>query len=459
MKKIGAVLLIVAAMVALTNASVWEGAASSSSSRDLPETGYYAATNAFPRNTVVDITNLENGKTIRAVVSAPLENPGLLALLSKDAAAVIGIPERTIGRIRMNQSGDPAAFSRFGEALPSPGDPDRDPSAFVSGNRGAAGASVAEAPPVPEIPPAALPAPEAPPADEAAGSVAEAPAVPAAALPVPEAPPADEAGSSVAEAPAPEQTRAEDIDDLTIVDLPDDYIPPSDREDIAAVPEATIPDREAAPEIVPDLAWSPPAATEREDLMEPEPEGIADGYAGEAAPEIVPDLAWNPPAATEREDLTEPKPRDIADGYAGEAPAAAETPDAGAGTPRGEYGLALVPTEERPPASAAPAPALPALAARTPPPVSGDNNFPVPVIRELEAGKYYLQLAASRNSDAVKTELAKINGRWPLAVQVSEQAAFPYRILVGPVSQGESRALLQQIRMSYQDAFVRVGQN
>jgi hypothetical protein len=87
----------------------------------------------------------------------------------------------------------------------------------------------------------------------------------------------------------------------------------------------------------------------------------------------------------------------------------------------------------------------------------GDYGFPVPVIRELEEGKYYLQLAASRSQDAVKTELAKIGEYWPLKVQVSERDSYPYRILVGPVNQGESRALLLRFKGSYEGAFVRRG--
>ncbi|MDR2630956.1 MAG: hypothetical protein LBC60_08550, partial [Spirochaetaceae bacterium] len=114
-------------------ASIWEGAAAVSISGELPESGYYVATKSFPRNTVVDITNLESGKTVRAIVATGLDSPGLLAILSKDAADIIGIQARSIGRIRITVPSDPIAFSRFTEGLVPKGDPDHDPQAAING--------------------------------------------------------------------------------------------------------------------------------------------------------------------------------------------------------------------------------------------------------------------------------------------------------------------------------------
>jgi len=56
--------LIITAVLALTGASVWEGSAAVVSPGDLPGGGYSAATNSFPRNSIIDITNLENSKTV-----------------------------------------------------------------------------------------------------------------------------------------------------------------------------------------------------------------------------------------------------------------------------------------------------------------------------------------------------------------------------------------------------------
>jgi hypothetical protein len=128
------VLALILALVVLSGASVWEGAAALAPRGDLPEDGYYAATNSFPQNTVVDITNLETGKSVRAIVSSGLNTPGLLAILSADTASRIGLSAKTIGRIRMTQPEDPIAFSRFTEGLVVSGDPDYDPEAMIAGD-------------------------------------------------------------------------------------------------------------------------------------------------------------------------------------------------------------------------------------------------------------------------------------------------------------------------------------
>ncbi|MDR2136225.1 MAG: septal ring lytic transglycosylase RlpA family protein, partial [Treponema sp.] len=126
------VVTLAAVLLSLGGASVWEGAAALAPRGDLPEDGYYAATNSFPPNTVVDITNLETGKSIRAIVAAGLNTPGLLAVLSPDAAGRIGLGTKAIGRIRMTQPEDPVAFARFTEGLVTSGDPDYDPEAMLA---------------------------------------------------------------------------------------------------------------------------------------------------------------------------------------------------------------------------------------------------------------------------------------------------------------------------------------
>ena len=134
MKKLIPIIIAIVSIYTLVNASVWEGAAAIAGSGELPDNGLYMATNSFPGNTVVDVTNLENGRTIRVIVSSGLDTPGLLALLSKDAADSIGLQGRTLGRIRMSQPADPIAFSRFAEGRAYSSDPDYDPSAFVALN-------------------------------------------------------------------------------------------------------------------------------------------------------------------------------------------------------------------------------------------------------------------------------------------------------------------------------------
>ncbi|MDR3171438.1 MAG: SPOR domain-containing protein [Treponema sp.] len=93
----------------------WEGAAAVVQNGDveLPETGYYAAVDAksYPRNTVVEITNLATEQTIQVTVFASFDTPGLLAVLSQDAAAAIGLQTGSIGRIKMIQAKDRLSLS------------------------------------------------------------------------------------------------------------------------------------------------------------------------------------------------------------------------------------------------------------------------------------------------------------------------------------------------------------
>ena len=109
---------IVTACILLLNASewegsIWEGNAVVAAHGDLPVEGLYVATNVFPRNTVVYITNLETEKTIPVTVAASLDNPGLLITLTREAAEAIGMPIGSLGRIKMIQPADPEAFSQY----------------------------------------------------------------------------------------------------------------------------------------------------------------------------------------------------------------------------------------------------------------------------------------------------------------------------------------------------------
>ena len=113
MKKTYLFLCVCASFLILAGSSIWEGATMTGG--DLPETGLYMATNSFPINTVVEVTNLENGIITRAIVYSGLDTAGFLALLSKDAAGALNIQDRSLGRIRMNQVSDLLALSRFTE--------------------------------------------------------------------------------------------------------------------------------------------------------------------------------------------------------------------------------------------------------------------------------------------------------------------------------------------------------
>jgi hypothetical protein len=110
MRKLSLFPFILISFFMLVSASYWEGAAELSD--DLPANGWYIATNSLPINTVVDVTNLENGETRQLTVLKGLSTSGFLALLSRDAANALGIERGSLSRIRLSQNPDPLAFSR-----------------------------------------------------------------------------------------------------------------------------------------------------------------------------------------------------------------------------------------------------------------------------------------------------------------------------------------------------------
>ncbi|MDR1470542.1 MAG: hypothetical protein LBT00_14775 [Spirochaetaceae bacterium] len=113
-----------------------DGAASVALQGALPDTGFFAASNSFSRNTAVNVTNLDNGKTTQVIIAKGLEASeyGFLLTLSHDAANAIGIYGRDIGRVRVSLPTSSPAFSRYSDGRSFSGDPDYDPRAFVRSN-------------------------------------------------------------------------------------------------------------------------------------------------------------------------------------------------------------------------------------------------------------------------------------------------------------------------------------
>jgi hypothetical protein len=428
-------LCLLPVIVFLTGASVWEGAASVSAGGDLPDEGYYAATNSFPRNTVVDVTNLETGKTIRVIVASGLETPGLLAILSRDAAQNIGLRPRSIGRIRMTQPQDPIAYSLFSEGLASSGDPDFDPRARIAAENPASPDSAGDS------------------GSSTAGGFAEDRGSPGAGGSAEDSGPAGDGSLAAVPAAGPESPEPAAAESPVspgsgeeITDVPDHYSPPAD------------PGNEAGD---PDLAW---AAPEEE--------------ADVSFPPETPELAGTAPLRTpEAAEIPETSHAVLPSGPEPDHPSA-ELPEAGLG----ETELTLVPAGERPPEDRyviAPddfippvtgqnsAPDLPPSGSSPPegpyipeiPPVRQEFLFSVPLVTGLEQGKYYLQLGAYQRTEAVEAEITRIGTNYPLLVQNGGSPGNPvYRILLGPVNLGESGALLERFKKSgYGDAFIKQG--
>ncbi len=428
MKRFGLLFLAILSVCLFLSASVWEGAGTISPSGLLPEEGYYAATNSFPRNTVVDITNLETRKTIRVIVAAGLDSPGLLAMVSRDAANAIGLTSTAIGRIRMSMPNDPIAFSRFSEDLSPSGDPDHDPRAAVSQHTGSAN----------------------PPGSGDASAFK------------------DDFYSS----------------NNKVVDIPETYSPSAlngvDDSVTAVTPPHSV---WIYPEEIDETLNGSGTAAETVIIGEEIPEGITEypeffvwesaGDSQAHADEDFPEESLSPDHALALDSL-EPELE----------------PPALHGT--GET-ITLIPADERPPevtiydilpedaeinplpdailSETAPAgdvyipedhfinpvnpvvEGIPPYTSNTPVP----PTFSVPMIYNLERGKYYLQLGAFSKTDSVEQVITNVGKSYPLSVQPAGTTSSPvYRVLLGPVNLGESAALLQRFKtIGYKDAFIR----
>ena len=114
--------------------SVWEGSAAVGRYGEFPATGYYAATNAFPRNTALVVKNLDNGNTSSVIVVDRVSQPGLFMLLSRDAAKELGLSDSDITQVRVvieKKSTDLPSVVEDDMAF-SP-DPDLNPAVSASG--------------------------------------------------------------------------------------------------------------------------------------------------------------------------------------------------------------------------------------------------------------------------------------------------------------------------------------
>jgi len=134
--------------------------------------------------------------------------------------------------------------------------------------------------------------------------------------------------------------------------------------------------------------------------------------------------------------------------------------------------ITLVPAEERlPPIHGQPAATANGNTAIVPPSVtrvtvspalntlSGEefSPFQAPLISSLAPGKWYVQLCVYSRPDNVEDEINRIGAGYPVAIQnVGTDTSPMFRVLLGPLNQGESGAILQRFKsIGYNDAFVR----
>ena len=473
-----------ALLAQIAGAAVWEGSANSAAGRSLQGEAYGIATNSFPRNTVVDVTNLENSRTVRVLVVSGQSNSGLLATLSRSAAESIGISGGSVRRVRISQPADAVAFAHIRRGpLPGPAEEapgaeaarpheaaDPEPPETAGGaaataapGAGAAGAPAEAAAPTGAAQAAATGRASAPGgAAMAAGAPAEAaaPAAAAVAAGAPAQAAAPDGAAMAAGAPAEAEAPTE----------PGSWLAGAHSRPGAAQPAA------AAALLA---APAPGGAA---------PSGAAPGGAQQAAqaagaqqPRAIGErtLPASMPARPARtiahvpqiyvpnfrliptEERLPPAPREhaLAPEYfiqpielGQEAP---EAPIAEAMEP-GALAMAEEPEPACPSAEAA---QIAAEAAQGGAHGGAAHAALFSAVASLERDAWYVQLGAFRDPLSAAEEIGRAGAYPALVQQIGSEAEPMFRVLLGPLNQGESAALLRRVRsVGNGEAFVRQGE-
>lgn len=123
-------LLCAVVLVPLSAQYEWEGNAVVGSYGEFPREGNYAASNTFPRNTVVVVTNVNTGAQTELIVTRRLDEPGIFMLLSEDAGNELEIRGDRPVRVRARPSyGNGVTAVSPSQDLPYSPDPDINPAA------------------------------------------------------------------------------------------------------------------------------------------------------------------------------------------------------------------------------------------------------------------------------------------------------------------------------------------
>lgn len=114
--------------------AVFEGSIAVGTYGRLPSTGLYAASNAFPKNSTVRVTDAASGKSVDVLVVEGLDNPNIFLLLSPEAAERVSLSPNKVmrGRVAQVPVGDPVSEAVVGESSLNP-DPDNNPAASLPG--------------------------------------------------------------------------------------------------------------------------------------------------------------------------------------------------------------------------------------------------------------------------------------------------------------------------------------
>ena len=449
LRRLGTALALLFLAAGLCNAQeAWEGNAAMVRRGTFPETGLFAASNSFPRDSRVEVRSLVTGTTVQVTVVQRIEETdNIFILLSEQAAERLGVSGSEVVRVAARLiTGPPASsWKPDGEQAFNP-DPDINPAAELQA-RDLEPALLAEAP--------AEPAPlETPPEEPAAEAPGEAPSAAAEPPPTAAEPPAAEAPPAV-DRPSPEQERLAELQQR----LPQKQLfqPPRQSERFAL----SVPEEPALPEEPAEPEAEPPAE-------EPPPEEPAVAEVPEEAP--AEEEPAQPPVVVELEaeqalEPLEPEPRvslagpqETRDALAVELPVPSPLePD----RPEAEGTRLAAPQEEQPLAlePAAPPLELPAEEPAVEAPPAGEPAVAVaaPPAPVLTPQAYFLQLGAYSSRTLAEKLARDLGPNYQVSIlPTADRTRTIYKVLIGPLNTDESGTLLYLFKArGFKDAFLR----
>ncbi|RPJ07563.1 MAG: SPOR domain-containing protein, partial [Spirochaetaceae bacterium] len=100
------ILLVFISLSILAAEESWQGNAAVARRGEFEAEGLYAASNSFPENTMVAVTNLDNGKSVTVTIRKRIDgSAGLFLLLSESAASVLAMRPSEIIRVETRVTG------------------------------------------------------------------------------------------------------------------------------------------------------------------------------------------------------------------------------------------------------------------------------------------------------------------------------------------------------------------
>lgn len=496
MKRIIVLAVSILTVAFQASASSWEGSAMMGSYGDFPSGGYFAACNSFPRNTAVEVTNLETGKAVTVIIVRGLDNPGVFMMVSAEAAEALGLRQGKITRVR---AVEPRSVSTLAPSAASRRslDADFNPRLLAIDELKRMGYDRDGTPTAPAVVPVQDPARTPPAPDDTPILVSPSP------VPRPLAAPATL--PEVLNRPGTAQS-APDMIQLSLAEpaVPLEPPPANRALDGSATMAEGLPglsDRVVAHELsaparhqdqtLATLDWPELEADEIPDivlerLMEPAQTipatSLAEGeiiFLDTGTPSAVASETPSSGAGETGVALTQPEaatPAQVATPEAG-APEPVQTGPVGAIEPSepgeglpGEVIVVLQPTDLRPPVAdaplvteASPERKAPDPVVRTPVPV---EPAPVaPASRQamatgtLEKGRHYIQVGAYRTEAAAAEIVSVLRMEYVIVVETSARSNSKiWRIFVGPLGRDESGMALLRVRsLGFKDAFLKVG--